>query len=253
MYDQRRIEELIAKFEAGVRDAEMRKVRSEVFDAPTLRVLYKLMESGIFDVLEHVISTGKEANVFRARKGDVFLAVKIYRVETTEFRHMWKYLDGDPRFLRVRRNRRGIIRAWVRREFKNLETAYLHGVPVPAPYAHRENVIVMEFVGENGVPAPLLKDYMPEDPRAFADALLDALARLYFRAGLVHADLSEYNILVHRDAPVLIDFGQAMPWDHPLSHEFFMRDMERLRKVLSMLGMDVGDPIRVLKERAEHG
>lgn len=252
MYDQRRVEELIAKFEAGIRDAEMRKVRSEVFDAPTLRVIYKLMEQGIFDVLEQVISTGKEANVFRARKGNVYLAVKIYRVETTEFRHMWKYLDGDPRFLRVRRNRRGIIKAWVRREFKNLETAFEHGVSVPAPYAYRENVLVMEFIGEDSKPAPLLKDCMPEDPRRFADELLDTLSRLYFRAKLVHADLSEYNILVRENHPVLIDFGQAVPWDHPLSHEFFLRDMERLRKVLSMLGMDIVDPIRVLKERSEH-
>jgi len=250
IYDQRKVEELIAKLESGVRDADIKKIRNEVFDARTLRTIYRFMERGVFDVMDRIISTGKEANVFRARKGSEFLAVKIYRVETTDFRHMWRYLYGDPRFLHVKRNRWGIIRAWVRREFKNLDSAFRAGVSVPAPFAYRDNVIVMEFVGENGSPAPLLKNCLPDDTKLFADALLDSLAALYFRARLVHADLSEYNILVRRNTPVLIDFGQAVPWDHPLSYDFFQRDMERLRKVLSMLGIDVYDPVSILKERA---
>ncbi len=254
MYDQRRVEELIAKFRAGVRDAEIRKVRNEVFDARTLANIYKLMENGVIKLLERVIATGKEANVFLARDpANQPVAVKIYRIETTEFRHMWKYLDGDPRFLHVRRNRRGIIKAWVRREFKNLETAFKAGVSVPYPIALRENILVMEFIGEGCSPAPLLKDYLPEDKEGFAETLLDNLSRLYFKANLIHADMSEYNILVHEDKPVLIDFGQTVPWDHPLAGDFFRRDLERISKVLSLLGREMapGEVLRELEKRAK--
>lgn len=239
MYDIRRVEELIARWESGERDAEMRKVRNEVFDVLTLRTIYKLMEQRYILRLEGVISTGKEANVFRAvDPSGEYVAVKVYRVETSEFRHMWKYLDGDPRFFHIRRNRRSIINVWAKKEYKNLEASFRAGASVPYPIVSRNNVLIMEFVGEDSDPAPRLKDYFPEDPDRFVDALLDSLGRMYFRAGIVHADLSEYNILVRDDLPVIIDLGQGVPWEHPMSIEFFRRDMERLRVILSDLGRE---------------
>ncbi len=257
MYDIRRVEELIARWENGERSAEMRKVRNEVFDVLTLRTLYKLMEQRHILRLEGVISTGKEANVFRAvDPSGEYVAVKIYRVETTEFRHMWKYLDGDPRFFRIRHNRRSIINVWAKKEFKNLEAAFRAGASVPYPIISRNNVLLMEFVGEGGDPAPRLKDYVPEDVDRFVDALLTSLGRLYFRAGIVHADLSEYNVLVRKDLPVIIDLGQGVPWEHPLSLDFFRRDMERLRAMLSDLGKDytVKDLLAILETRGKrHG
>lgn len=254
MYDIRRVEELIARWENGERSAEMRKVRNEVFDVLTLRTLYKLMEQKYIVRLENVISTGKEANVFRAvDPSGEYVAVKIYRVETSEFRHMWKYLDGDPRFFRVKRNRRSIIRVWAKKEYKNLEACFRAGASVPYPIISRDNVLVMEFVGENGIPAPRLKDVTPDDVDGFVDALLDSLGRMYFRAGIVHADLSEYNVLIRQDHPVIIDLGQGVPWEHPMSLEFFRRDIERLRAMLSDLGKEytVKELLTILETRGK--
>ncbi|MDN5358485.1 MAG: kinase 1 [Candidatus Diapherotrites archaeon] len=254
MYDIRRVEELIARWENGERSAEMRKVRNEVFDVLTLRTLYKLMEQKYIVRLENVISTGKEANVFRAvDPSGEYVAVKIYRVETSEFRHMWKYLDGDPRFFRVKRNRRSIIRVWAKKEYKNLEACFRAGASVPYPIISRDNVLVMEFVGENGIPAPRLKDVTPDDVDGFVDTLLDSLGRMYFRAGIVHADLSEYNILIRQDRPVIIDLGQGVPWEHPMSLEFFRRDIERLRAMLSDLGKEytVKELLTILETRGK--
>jgi RIO kinase 1 len=256
MYDPRRVEELIARWENDVRDAEMRKVRNEVFDVLTLRTLYKLMDSGYLARLHRVISTGKEGNVFFAEdpSGNP-LAVKIYRVETSEFRRMLPYIDGDPRFGRIPKDRRRLIRLWTKKEFKNLDTCFRKDVPVPYPVIARDNVLIMEFIGEEGIPAPRLKEYFPENPDAFFEALLDALARMYFDAGIVHADLSEYNILVHRERPVIIDLGQAVPWDHPNAPVFFQRDLQQLSRIAGAFDKDL--PPRVLydmlKERAKNG
>ncbi len=252
MYDPRRVEELIARWENGERDAEMRKVRNEVFDVLTLRNIYKLMERRVIGRLLRVISTGKEANVFEAMdpRGNP-LAVKLYRVETSEFRHLRKYIEGDPRFGRLRRDRRHLVDLWTRKEFKNLDTAYRHGVSVPVPFAVRGNVLVMELITKDGAPAPLLRSAELEDPEGFAESLLDSAGRLYFGAGLVHADLSEYNILVSDRGPVIIDMGQSVPWDHPLSVEFFRRDMDRLRGILASLGREYSfnELVSILKER----
>jgi len=256
MYDQRRVEELLARWENDPHDAEMRKVRNEVFDVLTLRTIYKLMDSGVFSRLIRVISTGKEANVFLAvDAAENPLAVKIYRVETSEFRKILPYIDGDPRFGRIPRDRRRLVYLWTKKEYKNLDTAFRAGAPVPYPVASRNNVLVMEFIGENGVPAPRLRDYYPENPERFVDELLDGLARFYFGAGLVHADLSEYNILVRDSSPVVIDLGQSVPFDHPNAPFFLQRDLQQLSKILAEFDKDFApqDLYRILKERSGDG
>ena len=249
-------EELVSRLISGVRDADTRKAYQEVFDADTVSTLFRLMEAGYIKELENVISTGKEANVFRAidKTGDL-VAVKIYRINTTEFRHLWKYIEGDPRVKITKRNRRSIIYQWARREFKNLETAHKNGVNVPFPIVHRKNVIVMEYIGDEEMPAPLLKDVELEDPKPFVDELMNSLSRLYYKAEIVHADLSEYNILVWENTPYIIDMGQSMTWDHPLAYEFFYRDMNQLLKILQKLGFKeyktTHDVIKELRKRAK--
>jgi RIO kinase 1 len=248
-------EELVSRLVSGVRDADTRKAYKEVFDADTVSTIFKLMEGGYIKELGNVISTGKEANVFRAvdRAGDL-VAVKIYRINTTEFRHLWKYIEGDPRVRITRRNRRSLIYQWARREFKNLETAHKNNVSVPFPIVYRKNVIVMEYIGDEETAAPLLKDTPPSDVESFTEELLDSLARLYYKAEIVHADLSEYNILVWEDKPYIIDMGQSMTWDHPLAYEFFYRDMNQLLKILQRLGRNystVQEVIKELRERAK--
>ncbi len=243
------IREFIARMAHGIRDADTRKAYNEVFDARTVKILLKMKEQGILDSLGRVVSTGKEANVFEGWVGGEKVAVKIYRINTTEFRHLWKYVEGDPRFRVRKRGRRSIIEEWARREFRNLSKAREHGVNVPMPVYQRENVLVMQFVGDE-VPAPLLKDAYPFVEEGFVEELLDNLARLYFGAGIVHADLSEYNILVW-EGPYLIDMGQSVGWDHPRAWEFFYRDMDNLRKVLMKLGIKTERPDVLLRERYE--
>ena len=104
---------------------------------------------GYINLLNGAISTGKEANVFKGiDKDDKFVAVKIYRVTTSDFKKMQNYIQGDPRFKVNTTNKRQIIHAWVNKEFRNLKRASESGVRVPQPIVAKNNVLVMEFIGD---------------------------------------------------------------------------------------------------------
>ncbi len=224
------------------KDAEIYKIMARVFDSSTLLTLYRMMNRGVFEFVYGAVSTGKEANVFcAADQIGNFVALKIYRIATTDFKSMYRYLAGDPRYARVPHERRRIIFAWTSREFKNLQRAYEAGVPVPRPIDCEKNVLAMEFLGEEGVPYPRMKDAAPEDPQRAYQILLDAVARLYRDARLVHSDLSEYNVLLTPD-PVLIDFSMGTELGNPMSREYLRRDLSNLVRYFRRLGVDAPPP-----------
>ena len=134
---------------------------------------------------------------------------------------------------------RALIVAWAEKEYKNLRRAYEAGVRVPKPIAVRGNVLVMEFIGKDGVPAPIMRENPPENPEKVFNILLEYVKRLYKFANLVHGDLSEYNVLLWNENPVLIDMAQSVVLNHPLSQEFLMRDLKNLLKYFKNLGVNV--------------
>jgi|TARA_Y100000034_G_scaffold19243_1_gene21572 RIO kinase 1 len=216
-----------------------RKLEDGVFDANTMDVLHKLMRQGHIDKLGGPIAVGKEANVYRAYLGEEKRAVKIYRIETSSFRKMMPYLEGDPRF-DVRQAKYDIILVWAKKEFQNLKRAYKAGVPCPKPIAVHKNVLVMGFIGDEE-PAPELKDYVPEDIQSVYKGVVDSLHTLYQTAGLVHGDMSEFNILLKDDKPVLIDFGQSMLKEHIRGEELLNRDCGVLAKFFNKHGVETSD------------
>lgn len=224
-----RIDERINEMRKRTEGIEKYKVSSEVFDRSTLLTLYHLASRGIVDLLFGVIKAGKESNVFLGRdRGGRSVAVKIHLVATSNFRRMLDYLAGDRRFRDFRRNRRSIVYTWVRKEFKNLERAHRAGVSVPEPRGYKKNVVVMEFIGREEIAAPVLKDAAIEEPEETFSKILENCRRLYCRAELVHADLSEYNILIKNGEPYLIDLSQAVLTKHPHARDYLGRDMHNL-------------------------
>ncbi len=232
------------KIERLEKTLEDLKVEEEVFDKYTLMTLYELSRRGYLDGLMGFVKTGKEANVARGVRGDDLVAVKIYRVATSDFRRMWRYLRGDHRVKVRGRRRHRIVYTWAEREFKNLLAAHRAGIKSPEPYAHMNNVIVMEFLGDDeGNPYPLLKYHPPEDPETAEEVLwniLDDYHRLYTEGGIVHGDLSEYNILYAGDGEYyIIDFSQGVPTDHPMAEELLVRDVSNLLRFFARQGTDV--------------
>lgn len=206
-----------------------RKTLDEVFDKSTLLGLGKLISDQVIDHLDFPISTGKEAVIFRAVTSDnKFVAIKIYRTSNLTFKHILKYIVGDPRFDTANKNRREIIFEWAKKEFKNLERLKKARVRVPTPIKKMNNILVMEYIGDSEQPAPLLKDAELKNPKKIFDTLLNFIALMYKKAGIVHADLSAYNILMYQDRPYIIDVGQGVLLEHSLSLEFLKRDIHNI-------------------------
>ena len=225
-----------ARFRERIKDADQFKVEGGVFDEAALGALYKLVQDGHIDAFGGPISTGKEAHVFLADADDD-VAVKIYRINASDFRQMRRYLEGDPRFRNIGSNKKQVVLAWTKKEFANLRRAAVAGVKVPEPIAVERNVLVMGFIGHDGERAKRLGEVHIENPRTTYEVVREYTRRLY-DAGLVHGDLSEYNIVVHDSQLWLIDLGQAVTIHHPNSREFLERDCRNVAKFFARQGLD---------------
>jgi RIO kinase 1 len=227
--------------EKRLKGVEDRQVGSEVFDRLTLETLYKLSKMGYVHVLNGAISTGKEANVFKGYDKDgIPVAVKIYRVTSSDFKKMQYYIQGDPRFHFRTSNKRQLINTWVTKEYRNLKRAYEVGVKVPRPIIAKNNILVMEFIGDKeGNPALPMRQSKISNPQEVLEKLIDYIKTLYNEAKLVHGDLSSFNILIKDDEPVIIDISQGIVVDHPLSGELLNRDMNNLIKDFKKLGIHI--------------
>jgi len=213
----------------------------EVFDQATRMVVYHLLNSGILYEVHGVVNAGKEARVYWGKnKEGKDLAVKIYLTASAEFKKgMLKYIEGDYRFKGVKHDTRSLIFTWAQKEFRNLEQASRAKVRVPKPIAVKNNVVVMEFIGKDGVNAASLKEQAPSDPEAVYEVLLTYVERLYRKAELVHGDLSEYNIMMWKGKPVIFDVAQAVPTSHPMAEFFLRRDLTNLNRFFSRLDVKV--------------
>lgn len=241
---EERWEEVVERSLSAVRSRTGRdtKTMDEVFDKSTLMTLYKFISNGLLDSLDYPISTGKEANVFHAMSpGAQAICVKIYRINTATFHDILPYIMGDPRFQGLKRDKRSLVHAWAQKEYRNLGRMLEAGARVPEPLACQGNVLLMEFVGSAEHPGRLLKDEPPQserDAKRIHDRLLADYVKIVRAAGLVHADFSEFNVLLspERD-PVIIDCGQAVLTTHPMADEFIRRDAQNFCRYWKKFGL----------------
>jgi len=224
-----RFDQSLAEMGIRIRDADQLKVREDVFDEVTLLALYKLVHKKWISVIGGSISTGKEANVFYGERNDAGIAIKIYRIRTANFTTMSSYITGDRRFSRVKKAKKELIFAWTKKEFANLARARDAGIAVPEPLVFDRNILVMSFLGENEIPYPQLRNAELADPAGTYDRIVGIIDTLYNKAELVHADLSEFNIL-YAGQPYLIDMGQSVTRDHPRALPFLMRDIRNINR-----------------------
>jgi RIO kinase 1 len=227
---ERKIHQIKLKEYGAVEDQD-RKTVDEVFDKPALLTIYKLMTDGLIETIDFPISTGKEANVFRVTSPDGdFYALKIYRTSNLTFKRIARYIEGDPRFKGIHGSRRKVIFAWATKEFRNLQRLREAKVRVPEPIKFSQNMLVMEYIGEDGNPAPSLREVDLEDPAKTYKTIVKYMKLAYKKAELVIGDLSEYNILMQYGEPVIIDVGQGLMLEHPNAKEFLLRDVENINR-----------------------
>ena len=222
--------------------SEEYEVLEEVFDRSTLMTIYGLLNKGTIDQIFGAVKAGKESKLYWGKdKIGNALAIKIFLTLSAEFKRggMIPYIEGDHRFAHVKKDTRSLVYTWAQKEFKNLQQATDAGVRVPKPIAVSRNVLIMEFIGEDGVSAPLLRETEVRNPkRIYSQVLLDVKI-LYQKAKLVHGDLSEYNIMIWKNEPVLFDVSQAVPIVHPLADQLLRRDLENLNRYFERSGVKV--------------
>ncbi len=214
---------------------EQEKIDTGIFDEKTMVSLGKFFNKGVVEKLEFITARGKEADLYIARagtsnlvKGEQFLIMKFFRIETSSFFKMDDYIIGDPRFQKIKvTSKYDVVKVWCRKEFGNLEIATKAGVDAPRPIMVNGSILAMTLIGADSIPSPQLKDADLREPEKVLDAILSGVKKLY-KNKLVHGDLSEYNVLISGQTPYMIDFGQAVVLDHPRAEEFLHRDLSNI-------------------------
>jgi RIO kinase 1 len=214
----------------------------QVLDPRTRLMLFKLLSSNFISEINGCVSTGKEANVYHAVKPDGgAVAIKIYKTSILVFKDRDRYVSGEYRFRAgySRSNPRKMVRLWAEKETRNLKRMHTAGLPVPEPLLLRSHVLVMDFLGRDGWPAPRLRDAGLSASK-LADAymeVVDVMRAMYQRCRLVHADLSEYNMLWHEGHVVVIDVSQSVEHDHPRALEFLRMDAQNVTDFFRRAGV----------------
>ncbi|KAI9823017.1 MAG: protein kinase rio1 [Thelocarpon impressellum] len=260
----------------GVKDKSDRATSEQVLDPRTRMILLQMINRGIVSEVNGCLSTGKEANVYHALSvpvedpegavalggstaASVHRAIKVYKTSILVFKDRDKYVSGEYRFRQgySKSNNRAMVKVWAEKEMRNLKRLWAAKIPCPEPLHLRLHVLVMGFLGDRrGWPAPRLHDIEFEDGsaeekqarwHALYMRLLGYMRRMYVTCRLVHADLSEYNLLYQDGKLYVIDVGQAVEHDHPRSLEFLRTDIKNVGDFFRRKGVDV------LSERAVFG
>ncbi len=184
--------------------------------------LEPLIEDGIIDAVIRPLKSGKEASVYVVACGPVIRCAKVYKDATRRgFHKLAEYQEGrqargsrDQRAMgkRSKHGRRQQETAWKNAEVDALYRLAAAGVRVPQPHGYFDGVLVMELVDDgSGAPAPRLNDVTPsaDEARTWHSFLMNQIVRMLC-AGLIHGDLSEFNVLLGPEGPVIIDLPQAV-------------------------------------------
>lgn len=227
-------------------DKSDRATSEQVLDPRTRMILLQMINRNLVSEINGCLSTGKEANVYHAAtirdedgEGAAVLqrAIKVYKTSILVFKDRDKYVTGEFRFRQGynKSNNRAMVKVWAEKEMRNLRRIHSAGIPSPEPLYLRLHVLVMGFIGNSkGIPAPRLKDveFDVPDPEArwqeLYMELVGYMRTMYQVCRLVHADLSEYNILYHKEKLYIIDVSQSVEHDHPRSLEFLRMDIKNV-------------------------
>ncbi|KAI3339032.1 RIO1 family-domain-containing protein [Ustulina deusta] len=234
------------------KDKADRATSEQVLDQRTRMILYQMINRGVVGEVHGAISTGKEANVYGAVAYEADLtkvqrAVKVYKTAILSFKDRERYITGEHRFKAGadKGNNRKMVKLWAEKEFRNLRRIHAAGIACPEPIQLKLHVLVMGFLGDRrGWAYPRLRDAnIPADEAeqiwgSLYIQLLGIMRRLYQVCKLVHADLSEYNILYHDKQLYIIDVSQSVEHDHPRSLEFLRMDIKNTGDFFRRQGVD---------------
>ncbi|OBT95983.1 protein kinase rio1 [Pseudogymnoascus verrucosus] len=232
------------------KDKSDRATSEQVLDPRTRMILLQMINRGVVSEINGCLSTGKEANVYGAlsvspptaedpEPTPLHRAIKVYKTSILVFKDRDRYVTGEHRFRGGynKSSNRAMVKVWAEKEMRNLRRLFAAGIPCPEPIYLRLHVLAMEFLGDKkGWAAPRLRDAemhgtadeVDERWRVLYLELVGLMAKMYQVCKLVHADLSEYNVLYHNSRLFIIDVSQSVEHDHPRSLEFLRMDIKNV-------------------------
>lgn len=239
--------------EGKEKDKADRATSDQVLDQRTRMILLQMINRGVVSEVHGAISTGKEANVYGAVSFDehtgepIQRAIKVYKTAILVFKDRERYITGEHRFKGGfdKGNNRKMVKLWAEKEYRNLRRIHGAGIPSPEPLSLKLHVLVMGFLGNNkGWAYPRLRDAtidgddVDQQWQSLYNQLLGVMRRMYQVCRLVHADLSEYNILYHKGQLYIIDVSQSVEPDHPRSLEFLRMDIKNVGDFFRRKGVE---------------
>ncbi|XP_068603811.1 serine/threonine-protein kinase RIO3 [Brachionichthys hirsutus] len=233
---------------ARLHDKKERSTAEHAVDPRTRLLMFKMVNAGVLENINGCISTGKESVIFHADGGSLEdkplpqeVVLKVFKTTLNEFKNRDRYIKDDYRFIDrfSKLNPRKVIRLWAEKEMHNLGRMRKAELPCPEAVLLKKHILVMSFIGQDHVPAPKLKDaaLSSEDMKQAFYQVLRLMQVLYRDCNLVHADLSEYNLLWHQGKVWLIDVSQSVEPAHPHALEFLYRDCRNVSTFFQKRGV----------------
>jgi len=189
-----------------------------------------------------IIKTGKEAVIYYVLYENKPAALKVYKD------HLVRSFQKQPYYITAKFIRRPSFRkavrkgtkvgkkyiqdTWVKREFYLLEKLFSNGADIPKPYVQVNNAILMQYIGTEDNPAPMLKSVKltQKEAKTLFIRILHNI-EIFLKQGIIHADLSEFNVLYFNEKPYIIDFPQAVDIrTHPDKKALLSRDIRNINK-----------------------
>lgn len=265
--------EKIFKVEKRRKDKSQIATQDKVLDQKTINILQKLQERGKLIDMGGSVSSGKEANIYTARcstsliskfiqneiseKEEIIpVALKIYKTSTMMFKDRTRYIMDEKRFKNFcKSNSRKLIKVWSEKEVRNLKRLIKAEIPCPRPLYLKKSILIMTLIGTDLTPAPRLKDVnlKPEEWQEVYHKCIKIVKDMYQKARLIHADLSEYNLIYHNGELFVIDVSQSMDTCQENSNTFLVMDLCNMneffaKKDVNIIGeVDLFEDITKLK------
>ncbi|XP_011566008.3 serine/threonine-protein kinase RIO3 [Plutella xylostella] len=218
-------------------------------DERTKLILFKLINNGMLEQINGVISTGKESVVLHANSDPAFpdmilpkeCAIKVFKTTLNEFKTRDKYIEADYRFKDrfSKQNPRKIVHMWAEKEMHNMMRLQKIGVNCPDMICLKKHVLVMSFIGKDNKPAPKIKDIILKHHEwtSVYEEVVGLMHKMFTVGHMIHADLSEYNILWHERKCWIIDVSQSVEPDHPHGLQFLLRDCRNISNFFEKKGV----------------
>lgn len=212
-------------------------------DEPTRLLLYKFINNGMLQSINGIIATGKESIVLHAEGDPSYpeklipseCAIKVFKTTLNEFKTRDKYIKDDYRFKDrfCKLNPRKVIHMWAEKEMHNLMRMQKLGINCPEVICLKKHILILSFIGKDNMAAQKIKEAKLTDAQWILayEEIVEAMNKMYNEGHLIHADLSEYNILWHKERCWFIDVSQSVEPNHPSGLEFLLRDCTNISHV----------------------